>query len=172
MEQTMKLSLIVTLPISSVTIAYSDEIDGNIWFRVCSRINVIENLIFVYSSLYIQHCAIGILVYSYSNYRQVLAVGLSSSLSRIVCYFVFVPIYGNTGAAISFTLGVIIGFAVSAVVTKKIGMLIFWKELCTNFYYTYWNFICLGVSPSKLYFRNTCHTCSFFYNVSDLPSFI
>lgn len=130
--QTMKLSLIVTLPISSVTIAYSDEIMGifgSEYVQGSMSLKILSLSILPFTF----NIAIGILVYSYSNYRQVLAVGLSSSLSRIVCYFVFVPIYGNTGAAISFTLGAIIGFAVSAVVTKKIGMLIFWKELALIF---------------------------------------
>ena len=130
--QTMKLSLIVTLPISSVTIAYSDEIMGifgSEYVQGSMSLKILSLSILPFTF----NIAIGILVYSYSNYRQVLAVGLSSSLSRIVCYFVFVPIYGNTGAPISFTLGAIIGFAVSAVVTKKIGMLIFWKELALIF---------------------------------------
>ena len=72
---------------------------------------------------------ISTLVYSYGNYRQVLAIGLGSSISRIICYFVLVPLYGNTGAAISFAIGSLIGFAVAASVTRKIGMPIFWKEL-------------------------------------------
>ena len=43
--------------------------------------------------------AISTLVYSYGNYRQVLEIGLSSSISIIFCYMVVTPAYGITGAA-------------------------------------------------------------------------
>lgn len=128
----IKISLAVTLPISSAATSYSDEIMGvfgsdYVQASMSLKILLLSILPFTFN------IAIGTLVYSYGNYRQVLAVGLGSSISRIICYFVLVPMYGNTGAAISFTLGSIIGFAVSAVVAKKIGMLIFWKELALIF---------------------------------------
>jgi O-antigen/teichoic acid export membrane protein len=82
---------------------------------------------------FVLNTAIGTLVYSYGNYRQVLAIGLVSSIPRIVCYFVLVPIYGITGAAVSFVVGSIIGFSVSVVVAKNIRMLIFGKDLALIF---------------------------------------
>jgi O-antigen/teichoic acid export membrane protein len=128
----IKISLAVTLPISSAATLYSDEIMGlfgSDYVQASMSLKILLLSILPFTL----NIAIGTLVYSYGNYRQVLAVGLGSSISRIICYFVLVPMYGNTGAAISFTLGSIIGFAVSAVVAKKIGMLIFWKELALIF---------------------------------------
>ncbi len=130
--QMMKLSLVLTLPVSLAAISYSSEIMGifgsdYVQASTSLKILLLSILPFTFN------IAIGTLVYSYGNYRQVLTVGLGSSISRIVCYFVFVPIYGITGAAISFTLGSIIGFVVSAAVAKKIGMLIFWKDLALIF---------------------------------------
>ena len=69
------------------------------------------------------------LVYAYGNYRQVLVLGLASSIPRTLLYFLLVPSFGGMGAAISFLIGSIIGFVVSIIVSKKIGMMIHWKSL-------------------------------------------
>ena len=72
---------------------------------------------------------INTLVYSYGNYKQVLAIGLASSIPRVVLYILVVPFYDGTGAAISYTIGAIIGLIASIVVAKKIEMQIFWKDI-------------------------------------------
>jgi O-antigen/teichoic acid export membrane protein len=124
----MNLSLVVTVTISSPAIAYSDDIlilfgSHYVVASMTLKILLLSVLPFTFN------IAISTLVYSYGNYRQVLALGLASSVPRIIFYFVFVPMYGNNGAALSFTLGSIIAFVVSLVVAKKIGMLMFWKKL-------------------------------------------
>ena len=72
-------------------------------------------------------------MYSYGNYRQVLIIGLASSIPRTVLYFTLVPIYGSNGSAISFTIGSIIGFIACIAISKKIGMCVFWKDLIYMF---------------------------------------
>jgi Na+-driven multidrug efflux pump len=126
--QAMKLSLVVTVTMASVAIAYSDDImmlfgTHYVDASMTLKILLLSVLPFTFN------IAIGTLVYSYGNYWQVLSLGLASSVPRIIFYFVFVPMYGNNGAALSFTLGSIIAFVVSLVVAKKIGMLMFWKKL-------------------------------------------
>jgi peptidoglycan biosynthesis protein MviN/MurJ (putative lipid II flippase) len=69
------------------------------------------------------------LVYSYGNYKQVLAIGLATSIPRTTLYFALVPVYGNTGAAMSYTIGAIVGFAVSVAIANKIKMQMSWKDL-------------------------------------------
>jgi O-antigen/teichoic acid export membrane protein len=69
------------------------------------------------------------LVYSYGNYKQVLAIGLATSIPRTTLYFVLVPIYGNTGAAISYTIGAVVGFAISLVIANRIKMQMSWRDL-------------------------------------------
>jgi O-antigen/teichoic acid export membrane protein len=73
--------------------------------------------------------AISTLIYSYGNYWQVLAIGLGLNVPRVLLYFTLVSLYGSVGAATSFTVGSIIGFGVSIIIAKRIGMVIFWKEL-------------------------------------------
>jgi O-antigen/teichoic acid export membrane protein len=69
------------------------------------------------------------LAFSYANYRQVLFTGLSTSVPRVVLYFVLVPVYGGTGASIAYTLGAIIGFVTSVIIAKEIGLEISWRNL-------------------------------------------
>ncbi len=76
---------------------------------------------------------INALVYSYGNYRHVLIIGLAVSIPRAILYFLLVPIYGGTGAALSYTVGSIIGCVVSIVIAKKIRMLIMWNDLAIIF---------------------------------------
>jgi O-antigen/teichoic acid export membrane protein len=130
--QMIKLSLVVTLPISSAVTAYSNEIMGLFgWDYVQASMSLKVMLYSMFGLIF--STAIETLVYSYGNYRLVLAVGLGTSISRIFCYFILVPLYGITGAAIGFTIGSIVGFAVSAVVAKRLGFLLFWKELALLF---------------------------------------
>lgn len=124
----IKMSLILTLPISSAVMVYSDEVMGLIGSdylqgSIALKILMLSMLTSTFNA------GILTLVYSYGNYRKVLAIGLGSSLSRVLFYFILVPLYGNTGAAVSFTVGSIVAFVVSLIVAKKIGMKVFWKEL-------------------------------------------
>ena len=58
-----------------------------------------------------------------------MALGLASNIPRVVLYFLLVPAYGVEGAAISYTIGAVIGLISSLFIAKKIGMQIFWKDL-------------------------------------------
>jgi O-antigen/teichoic acid export membrane protein len=123
-----KLGLIFTLPFSSSIIFYTKEVmqlfgRGYIEGSFTLQILLLSILPMIVMS------GINILVYSYGNYRQVLAIGLAGSIPRTIFYFIFVPIYGDIGAAISYTIGSIFGFILSTVIAKKIGMHIFWKDL-------------------------------------------
>ena len=77
---------------------------------------------------------ISTLMYSYGSYRDVLIIGLATSVPRIILYFIFIPWYSITGAALSFTIGSILGFIVSIIISKKHGKIIFWKELALIFF--------------------------------------
>ena len=46
-----------------------------------------------------------------------------------ITYFILVPIYGSLGASAAFTAGSLAGLIISIIVFRKIGMLIFWKDL-------------------------------------------
>jgi O-antigen/teichoic acid export membrane protein len=123
-----KLSLLFSLPFSSSIIFYSKqimELFGKDYVQGTSSLEIL--LLSVMPSAVTT--GLNILVYSYGNYRQVLMIGLGSSIPRAVLYFVLVPIYGSDGSAISYTIGSILGFIVSIMIAEKIGLRILWKDL-------------------------------------------
>ena len=122
-----KMSLIISLPISSVLWLYSDEVMG--LFGSYYTQSSLSLKIMLLSTLPSTFAAgVSSLVYSYGNYWKVLAVGMALNFSRIIFYFIFVPLYGDTGAAMSIAFGSLIGFGVSAIIAKSIGMLMFWRQ--------------------------------------------
>jgi O-antigen/teichoic acid export membrane protein len=122
-----KMSLIVSLPFSSSLLFYSTEIMelfGRNYIKGGSSLEIL----LLASLPTVVITGISTLVYSYGNYRQVLIIGLATSIPRTILYFILVPFNGGMGAAISYLIGSIIGFAVSIFIAKKIGLLVKWKE--------------------------------------------
>jgi O-antigen/teichoic acid export membrane protein len=74
------------------------------------------------------------LVYAYGNYKQSLAIDSTMGFARTFLYFILVPIYGSLGASVAFTAGSFAALIVSIIVTRKIGMIIFWKDLVLIFF--------------------------------------
>jgi O-antigen/teichoic acid export membrane protein len=128
----MKMILVTTLPISSMAILYSEEIMA-IFGPDYVQASLPLKIIMLSTLTYTFSVCISLLIYSYGNYLQVLTIGISSSSSRIILYFILVPLYGTIGAAFAYTIGSIVAFVISALVAKKIGMNIFWKELALLF---------------------------------------
>jgi O-antigen/teichoic acid export membrane protein len=124
----IKMSLLISLPFSSSIIFYSKEVMQLFGQGYSEGSSSLEILLLSMLPTAIM-TGTNILVYSYGNYRQVLAIGLATSIPRTLLYFILVPILGGTGAAISYIIGSIIGFIVSIVICKKVGMQIFWKDL-------------------------------------------
>jgi O-antigen/teichoic acid export membrane protein len=124
----IRLSALISLPFSSALIFYSREIMqliGQAYIEASSSLGILLLSMLPTAVL----TGVNALVYSYGNYKQVLAIGLATSIPRTILYFVLVPIYGSTGAAMSYTIGAIVGFAVSVVVANRIKMQMFWKDL-------------------------------------------
>jgi len=123
-----KISLIITLPVTSIIIFYSKEVMQLFGNNYAEGSSTLELLLLSILPITVM-VGINTLAYSYGNYRQVLAIGLASSVPRTVLYFVLIPIYGGIGAAESLTIGSVVGLAASLIVAKKIGLQIFWKDL-------------------------------------------
>lgn len=124
-----KLSILISLPLSSSLIFYSQQI-----MQLFGREYVVGSPsleILLLSTLPILvMTGINTLVNSYGNYRHVLTIGFATNIPSAISYFIFVPIFDNgIGAAMSYTLGSIIGLIVSVFISKKIEMQIFWREI-------------------------------------------
>jgi len=127
-----KISLIFGMPILSVVIFYSKDILQLFGNSYIEGSFTLEILLWATLPLVVSG-GVKTLVYAYGNYRQVLAIGLSISLPRVVLYFILVPIFGITGAALSFTIGTLVGFVISLIIAKKVGLRIFFKDLALIF---------------------------------------
>jgi len=128
----MKICLAVSLPVSSIFILYSNEILALIGHDYLQA-SIALKIILLSTLPFTLNIGITTLVYSYGNYKKVLTLGLASNVPRILLYFILVPTYGITGAALSFTIGAIIGSIVSILIARIIGMKIFWIDLVIIF---------------------------------------
>lgn len=124
----LKISLIIALPISFSFLFYSENILGILGRDYVDGATSLDILLLSVFPTAVM-TGVNTLVYTYGNYRQVLGIGLALSVPRTLLYFVLVPYFGGSGAALSFTIGSVAGFIFSILVAKKIGFKILWKDL-------------------------------------------
>jgi len=124
----IKISTIISAPLSLSAWFYSSAIidvlgqnyaEASMFLRIL-LITIIPGSV---TTMVIQ------LSYAYGNHRQVLYLGLASSIPRTLLYFIIVPSFGGTGAAASFLMGSMISFVLSLIIARKIGLIIHWREL-------------------------------------------
>ena len=125
----IKISMIISIPLSSSVFFYSDDVIGLLGSHYADSSSLLRLFLIAIFPNSIS-LMIGQLVYAYGNYRQVLYIGLASSITTTLLYFVLVPIFGSTGAAMSYLVGSIVGFTMSTIISKKIGLKLHWKVLC------------------------------------------
>jgi len=123
-----KISLALFLPLSSSIIFYSEEILLLFGESYVQGSFTLEILLISILPLTLLN-GIRSLTYAYGNYKHVLVIGTIMNIPRISLYFILVPVMGGIGAGISFTIGSLIGLIASIVISKKIGLKIFWKDL-------------------------------------------
>jgi O-antigen/teichoic acid export membrane protein len=129
----IKIGLIIVLPLTTSALFYSKDIMQIFGYNYEEGALPLQLLLL--STLPTAIAAgVSILVYSYGSYREVLIIGLATSIPRILLYFILIPWYSGTGAALSFTIGSIIGFIVSVIISRRLGKIIFWKDLVLIFF--------------------------------------
>lgn len=130
--QLTKISLILSVPLSTSLIFYSNQIMGIFGKDYVTGSSSLAILLFSILPVTVM-TGINILVYAYGDYKKVLLIGLATSLPRIILYFILVPLYGIDGTALSFTLGSIAGFVVSIILARVISFKLYWKDLILIF---------------------------------------
>ncbi|HYL67317.1 MAG TPA: oligosaccharide flippase family protein [Nitrosopumilaceae archaeon] len=122
----IKMSAIISIPFSASAFFYSKEImqlfgqsyaDGSLLLQIM----VLATLPGQIAS------GVSTLTYSYGKYRQALSIGITGNVARIILFFILVPMYGSSGAALSYTLSTITSLIMSMYISRKIGLHIFWK---------------------------------------------
>jgi len=131
--QTIRISAILALPLSCSIIFYSNDIMHLIGSNYENGSPSLQILLFSTFPIIVLS-GIETLVFSYGQYRHTLIINLASSIPRTILYFTFVPIFGMTGVAISYTIGSVIGFIASIIVAHRIRMSLFWKPLALTLF--------------------------------------
>lgn len=125
----IKISMIISVPLSSSIFFYSDDVIGLLGNHYADASLLLRLFLIAIFPNSIS-LMIGQLVYAYGNYRHVLYIGLASSIPTSLLYLILVPILGSTGAVIGYVVGSIGGLVMSTIISKKIGMQMHWKILC------------------------------------------
>ena len=123
-----KISMAILTPLSLSVILYSHDI-VRLLGQDYTDASFLVKILLLSAILGSMPTMVGQLLYAYDRYRQLLYWGLATSIPRTALYFLLVPLFGGTGAAISYLVGSVIGFVISARVASKIGMVINWREL-------------------------------------------
>jgi O-antigen/teichoic acid export membrane protein len=124
----IRLSLVIIVPFSISLIFYSKEVMELLGQNYGGASSPLQILLLSLLPAVVAS-GISVLVYAYGHYKRVLAIGLATNVPRTILYFVLIQMYGNEGAALSYTIGAITGFAISIVVAKRMNFQIFWKDL-------------------------------------------
>lgn len=128
----IKISLILTIPISDILIFYPGEIlalFGSSYVAGSSTLQILA-LTSLPTCIF---TGIGVLLYSYGNNRGFLLLGLVTSIPRVLLYFPFVSSLGENGAALSFLVGSICGAVLAIIYSKKIRMDLHYKQILILF---------------------------------------
>jgi O-antigen/teichoic acid export membrane protein len=131
--QIIRISAIMTLPLSCSIIFYSSDIMHLIGSNYDKGSSSLQILL-LSSFPIIVFTGVENLVFSYGQYRHTLTISLATSIPRAILYVTLVPIFGMTGVAISYTIGSVIGFIASIMVANRITMSIIWKPLALTFF--------------------------------------
>lgn len=126
--QTIRWGYLISVPLASAIFFYSREILNLLGQNYIEGETALQILLLSIPPTII-HSGISNLIYSYGNYKQSIAFDSTMGITRIILYFILVPIFGSIGASVGFTVGSLAGLIISIIVARKIGMLIFWKDL-------------------------------------------
>ncbi len=129
----IKISLILTIPISNILIFYPTEILLLFGTSYASGSSILQILLLTSLPTCIS-TGIGVLLYSYNRNRDFLFLGLVTSIPRVVLYFIFVPVFGGSGAALAFIVGSVSGGLLSLIFAKNIKIKLYYKQILVLFF--------------------------------------
>jgi O-antigen/teichoic acid export membrane protein len=124
----IKISIIISLPLSLSVIFYSDDVI-NLLGNQYAEASILLKLFLLAILPNSVSIMIGQLVYAYGNYKQVLYIGLASAIPTAILYLLLVPVFGALGGASGYLIGSIISFTFSTIVARRIGLEIHWKDM-------------------------------------------
>ena len=128
--KTIRISLATSVPIAIISIIYSKFILSLLGQEFTAGWLILTILCLSIPLACIVRGVIS-LTYATGLYTMVLTIGLAMSITRVTLYFLLVPTWGGTGAAISFLTGFLTGFLTTIYIAHKIKFTIKWKPFIT-----------------------------------------
>jgi O-antigen/teichoic acid export membrane protein len=121
LERTIKLTYLITIPVASVVLFYSEIILGIIGesFIVAKEILMI---LVISLPIIILVDGIWFLIYARGSYKEVIIMGLTANLTRIVLYILLVPEFSGVGTAIAFIGGYVVQLGITLLFIKKLKL--------------------------------------------------
>ncbi len=113
----LKLCLALTCPLTAFLMIYSAfplSIIGQEYIKAALTLTLLASCTIPLTFI----SAVTNLVYASGSYGKVLGIGLLTNVPRVVLYFLFVPIYGGFGAALSFLVGTLPGLVAAIYVSR------------------------------------------------------
>ena len=116
--RTLKIGFLITMPLATIATFYSESILGVFGeeFLGSSEI-VLILLIGLPMGIITNGCYY--YLYARGNYKNVLYLGFSVGISRIILYIILVPVLGGEGAAISYVMGGFLQLGLTLILMRK-----------------------------------------------------
>jgi O-antigen/teichoic acid export membrane protein len=119
--KTIKLSAVISVPLSFSLVFYSNDIMGLLGDEYREGSLPLSILLLSIIPILLT-TGITTLALAYRSYQDVLAIGLAANVPRALLYLLLLPAYGNTGAALAYTLGSFVGLIISLIIAARRGM--------------------------------------------------
>ncbi|MCE4600952.1 MAG: oligosaccharide flippase family protein [Desulfurococcales archaeon] len=126
-----RLSLIATSPLLFVLLLYPG-VPLSLLGREYVAASDSLRLILLAGPAMMLYAVVNNLVYAYGMYGRVLKLGLSQNIPRLILYLLLVPLYGELGAAASFTLGAFVSLPVVHYIARRVGFMINYRDVVLN----------------------------------------
>lgn len=128
LSRTVRLVYAGIVPITYVVIAYAAEVMSSLG---SPYVGATPGLIILCLGALVMPLIQGFtsLVYAYGRYGYVLALGLGANLTRIVLYIPLGFLWGDTGAALSYTMGFLPALGTVVYLSRRIKYSVDWKPI-------------------------------------------
>ncbi len=129
LSKSLKFGFLVTMPIAAVAYYYSEPI-LTVFGKEFSVSTDILSILLISLPMAIIMDGCFYLLFARGNYRNLLYLGFSVNATRMVAYFMLVPVYGGIGSAIAYVIGSVIQLSMTIILVRKEKLKIDYRVYC------------------------------------------
>ena len=118
LSKSLKFGFLITMPIAAVAYYYSEPI-LTVFGKEFSVSTDILSILLISVPMAIIMDGCFYLLFARGNYRNLLYLGFSVNVTRMVAYFILVPIYSGMGSAIAYVIGSVIQLIMTVILVRK-----------------------------------------------------